>query len=46
MFGAVVKEPGVQDKLRELGYRMVWHEEYGWEGDERRRGGVVVLRTS
>ena len=45
MFGALLREPGVADLLLEKGYKLVWHENYGWEGDSRRRGGVVVVRA-
>jgi GPI mannosyltransferase 3 len=45
MFGALLQEPGVEVLLRDAGYIEVWKEEHGWEGDERRRGGVVALKA-
>ena len=45
MFGALLREPGVEELLQEKGYRKSWNEEYGWEGDDRRRGGIVVLKA-
>ncbi|GJE90740.1 glycosyltransferase family 22 protein [Phanerochaete sordida] len=44
-FGALLREPGVAEVLAERGYRVVWHGEGGWEGDARRRGGVVVMKV-
>ena len=46
LFGALLREPGVAELLGEMGYKPVWHENYGWEGDSRRRGGVVVFRVT
>ena len=42
MFGALLYEPNVATLLKDLGYEIVWEEDCGWEGDERRRAGVVV----
>jgi phosphatidylinositol glycan class B len=49
MFGALENlssSPELQDtvkqKLRRLGYEVIWRVSNGWEEDERRRGGVVV----
>ena len=44
MFGTLLDDPEVHNLLHEKGYRVVWHEERGWEGDDRRRGGVFVLK--
>ena len=44
VFGALLQESRVHSLLEELGFKVVWQEEYGWEGDARRRGGVVVLK--
>ncbi|KZV64343.1 glycosyltransferase family 22 protein [Peniophora sp. CONT] len=41
-FGALLREEGVEAKLRELGYNQLWHEGNGLEEDPRRRGGVRV----
>jgi len=46
MFGALLEDTQVAELLRNKGYRTTWHEERGWEGDSRRRGGVVVLKAS
>ncbi|EKM55153.1 glycosyltransferase family 22 protein [Phanerochaete carnosa HHB-10118-sp] len=46
MFGVLLREPGVVDLLKEKGYVPVWHENYGWEGDRRRRGGVLVMKVA
>ncbi|CDO73566.1 Glycosyltransferase Family 22 protein [Trametes cinnabarina] len=43
-FGALLEEPGLQELFLDLGYREVWKAEYGWEGDNRRKGGVRVWR--
>ncbi|KAI0647344.1 glycosyltransferase family 22 protein [Trametes meyenii] len=43
-FGALLQQPGVQDLLLALGYGEVWRAEHGWEGDDRRKGGVRVWR--
>ncbi|KAL5635813.1 hypothetical protein ACGC1H_004568 [Rhizoctonia solani] len=32
----------VGQKLRRMGYEVIWRVSNGWEEDERRRGGVVV----
>ncbi|ELU43975.1 glycosyltransferase family 22 protein [Rhizoctonia solani AG-1 IA] len=49
MFGALENlsssseiQDTVKQKLRGLGYEVVWRIGNGWEEDERRRGGVVV----
>lgn len=42
MFGALLREAGVREFLVEKGYTIVWDEEYGWDGDESRQGGVKV----
>ncbi|KAI0707643.1 Alg9-like mannosyltransferase family-domain-containing protein [Earliella scabrosa] len=44
LFGALLEEEGVVDLLSKQGYKEVWSAEYGWEGDERRKGGVRVWR--
>ncbi|KAI0082831.1 hypothetical protein K474DRAFT_1715428 [Panus rudis PR-1116 ss-1] len=44
MFGALLREPGITDVVLALGYKRVWHREMGWEGDERRQGGVIVWK--
>ncbi|KAI0672934.1 glycosyltransferase family 22 protein [Trametes maxima] len=43
-FGALLQQPEVQDLLLALGYGEVWRAEHGWEGDDRRKGGVRVWR--
>ena len=43
-FGALLEQEGVRDLLLHQGYDKVWQAEYGWEGDERRKGGVHVWR--
>ncbi|KAI8989716.1 glycosyltransferase family 22 protein [Trametes punicea] len=43
-FGALLETPGVRQLLLDLGYNEVWKAEYGWEGDDRRKGGVRVWR--
>ena len=45
VFGALLREPGMEDLLKGKGYVEVWRKEYGWEGDERRRGGVIVMKV-
>lgn len=42
LFGALLQEKGVENKLRDIGYVPVWHEGNGLEEDPRRRGGVRV----
>ncbi|THH27494.1 hypothetical protein EUX98_g6681 [Antrodiella citrinella] len=44
MFGALLREPGMQDYIRGKGYTIVWDEEYGWDGDNSRQGGVKVWK--
>ncbi|KAI0086193.1 glycosyltransferase family 22 protein [Irpex rosettiformis] len=44
MFGALLNEQEISNYLSDRGYRQVWHEERGWEGDRRRQGGVTVLK--
>ena len=44
-FGALLHTDGVAPLLAARGYAPVWAREWGWEGDGRRRGGVVVLRV-
>ncbi|KIP12253.1 glycosyltransferase family 22 protein [Phlebiopsis gigantea 11061_1 CR5-6] len=44
VFGALLHEPGVDGLLKNLGFRVAWKDEYGWEGDARRREGIVVLK--
>ncbi|OCH87404.1 glycosyltransferase family 22 protein [Obba rivulosa] len=44
LFGSLLSEPGVRDLLLRIGYREIWAREYGWEGDNRRQGGVRVWR--
>ena len=43
-FGALLDIEGMRDVLSRVGYKEVWHAEYGWEGDSRRTGGVRVWR--
>jgi len=43
-FGALLREPGVEDILRAGGYEEVWQGGNGIEEDRRRRGGVRVWR--
>ncbi|KAH9901522.1 glycosyltransferase family 22 protein [Cubamyces lactineus] len=43
-FGALLEQPGIKDVLLRKGYGEVWSAEYGWEGDDRRKGGVRVWR--
>jgi phosphatidylinositol glycan class B len=43
-FGALLREPGVEDILRAEGYEEVWQGGNGIEEDRRRRGGVRVWR--
>ena len=45
LFGALLEDDQVAALLTSRGYKMVWHEDYGWEGDSRRRGGVMVLKA-
>lgn len=42
LFGALLQEEGVEDKLRDVGYVPTWREGNGLEEDPRRRGGVRV----
>lgn len=42
-FGALLEDAEISELLTSKGYRTVWHEEYGWEGDGRRRSGITVL---
>lgn len=46
MFGALLKDPAISNSFMDRGYRQIWHEEFGWEGDSRRQGGVTVLKVS
>ena len=46
MFGALLREQEVARVLHDKGYKQVWHEERGWEGDSRRRGGIIVMKTA
>ncbi|KAI0822851.1 glycosyltransferase family 22 protein [Trametes gibbosa] len=41
-FGALLNQPDVRNLLLDLGYEEAWRAEHGWEGDERRRGGIRV----
>ena len=43
-FGALLREPWVEDMLRAGGYEEVWQGGNGIEEDRRRRGGVRVWR--
>ncbi|TCD66007.1 glycosylphosphatidylinositol anchor biosynthesis [Steccherinum ochraceum] len=43
-FGALLREPRVGDYFAAKGYGIVWEEEYGWDGDESRQGGVKVWK--
>lgn len=43
-FGALLDQPDVRNFLLDLGYEEAWRAEHGWEGDERRRGGVRAWR--
>lgn len=44
LFGALLREPGVEDVLRAKGYTEVWRGGTGLEEDSRRRAGVRVWR--
>jgi len=44
LFGALLREPGVEDVLRAEGYEEVWRGGNGIEEDRRRRGEVRVWR--
>lgn len=43
-FSALLDDAEVAQLLYKQGYRTAWRENHGWEGDSRRRGGVVVLK--
>lgn len=43
LFGSLLQDREVFSLIHGRGYREVWHEERGWEGDRRRQGGVTVL---
>lgn len=42
LFGALLREPGVEDVLRAKGYTEAWRGGNGVEEDPRRRAGVRV----
>ena len=44
LFGALLREPGVEDVLSAKGYTEVWRGGTGLEEDSRRRAGVRVWR--
>jgi phosphatidylinositol glycan class B len=44
VFGALLQDDDVATLLRNQGYQEVWVGNNGFEQDERRRGGVHVLR--
>ena len=44
LFGALLREPGVEDALRAKGYAEVWRAGSGIEEDPRRREGVRIWR--
>ena len=44
LFGALLREPGVEDILRSKGYKEVWRWGNGLEEDPRRRAGVRIWR--
>ncbi|KAI9458000.1 Alg9-like mannosyltransferase family-domain-containing protein [Lactarius psammicola] len=44
LFGALLRERGVEDALRAKGYAEVWHAGNGIEEDPRRREGVRIWR--
>lgn len=44
-FGALMQEEGISEMFEDMGYKMVWRRNRGWEGDERRRGGIMVLKV-
>jgi phosphatidylinositol glycan class B len=44
LFGALLEEEGVREKLEGLGYVQVWAAGNGLEEDSRRRGGVRVWK--
>jgi phosphatidylinositol glycan class B len=43
MFGVLLNEGGVRNILHEKGYVQTWYGVNGFEEDERRRGGVIVM---
>ncbi|KAI0265809.1 glycosyltransferase family 22 protein [Gloeopeniophorella convolvens] len=45
LFGALLREPGIEDALRAKGYAEVWRAGNGVEEDPRRRGGVRVWHS-
>ncbi|KAH7889562.1 glycosyltransferase family 22 protein [Phlebopus sp. FC_14] len=42
IFGALLREPGMQDLLEKNGYSEVWKGGREWEGEGKRKGGVRV----
>ena len=42
LFGALLKEPGIQALFEENGYVEVWKGGREWEGEGKRKGGVRV----
>lgn len=44
LFGALLKEEGVEPLLTRRGYVKVWRKGLDWEGEGKRTGGVRVLQ--
>jgi GPI mannosyltransferase 3 len=44
LFGALLREPSMEDFLRTKGYTEIWRAGNGIEEDPRRRGGVRIWR--
>lgn len=44
LFGALLREPGVLDLIRNKGYEEVWKGGFEWEGEGQRRGAVRVWK--
>jgi phosphatidylinositol glycan class B len=45
-FGNLLQENGVRQLLDEIGYRQVWKGGREWEGEGKRKGGVMVWKWS
>ena len=45
-FGNLLQENGVRQLLVEKGYKQVWKGGREWEGEGRRKGGVMVWKWS
>ncbi|KAG1756415.1 glycosyltransferase family 22 protein [Suillus paluster] len=44
LFGALLREPGMLDLFRNLGYEEVWKGGFEWEGEGQRKGAVRVWK--